>query len=146
MEISSLDGRGVTLFKRSGRIPAISPGAREALELPFPLGRSLPANFIGSITGVTWLGEPQPQSVEVTAASFLEDARTPAVRVHLLDHAGNAIQVSITVVCWDGAGNIRGGGTRALRLDPAPQGTDASVSVAVSTIPLRCDGYAVRVD
>jgi hypothetical protein len=80
---------------------------------------------------------------EVTGASFAQDARTPTVLVHVVNHGQAAEHVQLTAVCWDGAATIRGGGSRSVMVGPEPQGHDEAIPVAISTQPARCDVYGI---
>jgi len=79
----------------------------------------------------------------VAGASFIQDARTPAVRVHLVNHGQGADRVLVTAVCWDAAGNIRGGGTGTVTVGPQAQGQDVTIQVALSAVPASCDAFGV---
>jgi hypothetical protein len=46
-------------------------------------------------------------------------------------------------VCWDDAGNIRGGGTRTATVAAGQDGHDVNVAVWIVAVPTRCDGYGV---
>ena len=143
IQISAVGPGGQVLTRRSGGIPRIGPGQRDAVAVPFPVGRTLPTQFVASIPSVSWSADGTTDVAQVAGANFLQDARTPGVRVHLVSHAPRAIAVSVTAVCWDSAGNIRGGGSRTVMVGPEAQGHDATVAVAVSAVPTRCDAYAV---
>src|SRR6202011_5943245 len=54
VDISAVSSTGQSLAHRSGSIPRIGPGQREAVALAFAVGRTLPAQFSGSIASVRW--------------------------------------------------------------------------------------------
>ena len=143
VEITALSGGGQALARRTGSIPRIGPGQREAVALSFPVSRTLPARFSGSVASVRWSSDLASDVAQVAGASFVQDARTPAVRVHLVNHGQGADRVAVTAVCWDAAGNIRGGGTRTVMVGPEAQGHGVTIQVALSTVPARCDAFGV---
>jgi hypothetical protein len=143
IQISAVGPGGQVLTRRSGGIHRIGAGQRDAVAVPFPVGRTLPTQFVASVPSVRWSADDTTDVAQVAAADFLQDARMPGVRVHLVSHAQRAIPVSVTAVCWDSAGNIRGGGTRTVMVGPDAQGHDSTIAVAVSAVPTRCDAYAV---
>jgi hypothetical protein len=143
VRIDARDATGKVLMQRTGSISRIGAGAREAVEVAFPVGRSLPGGFSGSITQVHWVTGSSPEVAEVASASFVQDARTPSVRVHVVNHRQRAAQIALVAVCWDAAGNIRGGGTRTLMVGPEAQGHDVTIDVALSTVPVGCDAFGV---
>jgi len=143
VDISALSSTGQSLAHRTGSIARIAPGQREAVALAFPVGRTLPAQFSGSIASVRWSADQTADVAQVAGASFEQDARTPGVRVHLINHGQGADRVLVTAVCWDAAGNIRGGGTRTVMVGPEAQGHDVTIQVALSTVPASCDAFGV---
>lgn len=143
VEITALSGRGQALARRTGSIPRIAPGQREAVALSFPVSRTLPARFSGSVASVRWSSDLASDAAQVAGATFVQDARTPAVRVHLVNHGQGTDRVAVTAVCWDAAGNIRGGGTRTVMVGPEAQGHDVTIEVALSTVPTGCDAFGV---
>jgi hypothetical protein len=143
VEITALSGSGQALARRTGSIPRIGSGQREALAMPFPVSRTLPATFSGRIASVRWRSDLASDVAQVIGATFVQDARTPAVRVHLVNRGGRANRIAVTAVCWDAAGNIRGGGTRTLMVGPEAQGHDVTIDVALSTVPAGCDAFGV---
>ena len=143
VDITAVDSNGATLARRTGRIAHITPGQREAVSVGFPVGRTLPSAFKGAVASVKWDSDASAELLEVAAATFVQDARTPSVRVHLIDHAPGAIRAALTAVCWDGAGNIRGGGTGTLAVAPGNQGTDFTLAVSIATVPVRCDAFGL---
>lgn len=143
VDISALGSGGQQLARRTGTISRIGPGGREAVAVAFPVGRTLPAQFSGHIAGVHWSADTAADVAQVTGASFEQDARTPGVRVHLINHGQGADRVLVTAVCWDAAGNIRGGGSRAVMVGPEAAGHDVTVQVALSTVPAHCDAFGV---
>jgi len=143
VDISALSSTGQALARRTGSIPRIGPGQREAVALPFPVGRTLPAQFSGSIAGVRWSADEAAEVAQVAGVTFVQDARTPGVRVHLVNHGQGADRVLVTAVCWDAAGNIRGGGTRTVMVGPEAQGHDVTIQVSLSTVPASCDAFGV---
>ena len=145
VDISALSSSGQSLAHRTGSIPRIGPGRREAVGLAFPLGKTLPAKFSAGIATVHWSADQPAEVVEVAGASFEQDARTPDVRVHLVNHGNGADRVLVTAVCWDAAGNIRGGGSRTVMVGPEAPGHDVTIQVAISTVPASCDAFGVSV-
>ena len=143
VEIASVDSAGQALARRSGTIRMVGPGQRSAVALAFPVGRSLPANFTGSISGARWSADASPEIAQVDQASFLQDARTPSVRVRIVNHGHGADRVVLTAVCWDAAGNIRGGGVRTVMVGPQTAGSEVTIQVAIATVPTRCDAFGV---
>ena len=143
VDISALSSTGQQLARRTGSIRRIGPGKREAVALSFPLGRNLPAQFSGSVAGVRWSADEAADVAQVAGASFVQDARTPEVRVHLINTGQGADRVLVTAVCWDAAGNIRGGGTRTVSVGPEAQGHDVTIQVALSAVPASCDAFGV---
>ena len=49
----------------------------------------------------------------------------------------------VTAICWDAAGEIRGGGTSSVMVGPDAQGHDVTIQVAIATVPARCDAYGI---
>lgn len=145
IDIDAQSSSGRSLAHRSGSIAWIGPGKREAVAMAFPVGKTLPARFSAGIATVHWNADQPAELVEVVGASFEQDARTPDVRVHLVNHGSGADRVLVTAVCWDAAGNIRGGGTRTVMVGPEAQGHDVTIQVAISAVPARCDGFGVSV-
>jgi hypothetical protein len=143
VEITAVNDRGQALSKRTGSISRIAPGHREAVALAFPVGKTLPAQFSGSITSVHWSAEQTADVAEVAGASFVQDARTPSVRVHVVNHGQGATRMVVIAVCWDGAGEIRGGGSLTATVGPDAQGHDLTVAVSIATVPASCDAYGV---
>ena len=143
VQITALGPGGQVLTRRSGTIPMIGPGQREAMALLFPVGRTLPSQFSGSVVGVRWSAVPTADGAQVVGASFVQDARTPSVRVHLISHAQGAERVAVTAICWDAAANIRGGGSRTVMVGPEPKGHDVTIDVAISTMPASCDAFGI---
>ena len=145
VQIAAIGPGGQVLNRRSGTIARIGPGHSEAMALAFPVGRTLPTQFSGSVASVHWSADALAEGAEVANTSFLQDARTPSVQVHLVNSGQRAARVAVTAVCWDGAGNIRGGGSRTVMVGPDAGGHDVVIEVAISTVPARCDGYGVTV-
>ncbi|HXN00266.1 MAG TPA: hypothetical protein VN973_00065 [Candidatus Dormibacteraeota bacterium] len=145
VEIAELDGRGQVVMRRGGTIPRIAAGQREAVAVAFPVGRILPAQFSGRIGDVRWISETSPEIAQVTGASFSQDARTPTVRIHVVNNGQGAARMILIAVCWDAAGNIRGGGSRTITVGPGAEGLDVTVAVWIATVPTRCDGYGITV-
>jgi hypothetical protein len=145
VEIAELDARGQVVTRRAGSIPRIGAGQREAVAIAFPVGRTLPAQFSGSIAEVRWVSDSSPDLTQVASASFVQDARTPSVRVHVINNGQGPARVILVAVCWDGAGHIRGGGTRTASVGPGVAGHDVTVPVWIATVPVRCDGYGISV-
>ncbi|HEV7385453.1 MAG TPA: hypothetical protein VGN89_11285 [Phenylobacterium sp.] len=143
VDISALSSSGQQLAHRTGSIGRIAPGQREAVALAFPVGRTPPAQFSGSIAGVRWSADQAADLAQVAGASFEQDARTPGVRVHLVNHGQGANRILVTAVCWDSAGNIRGGGSRTVTVGPEAQGHDVTIPVALSMVPANCDAFGV---
>jgi len=143
VDISAVSSTGQPLARRTGSIRRIGPGKREAVALSFPLGRTLPARFSGSVAGVSWSADEAADVAQVAGASFVQDARTPEVRVHLINTGQGADRVLVTAVCWDAAGNIRGGGTRTVSVGPEAEGHDVTIQVALSAVPASCDAFGV---
>jgi len=143
IDISALSSTGQRLARQTGSIRRIGPGKREAIALSFPVGRTLPAQFSGTVAAVRWSVDESADVAQVAGASFVQDARTPEVRVHLINHGQGADRVLVTAVCWDAAGNIRGGGTRTVSVGPEAQGHDVTIQVALSTVPASCDAFGV---
>ncbi len=143
VDIRALSSSGQSLGHRTGSIARIAPGQREAVALAFPVGRTLPAQFSGSVAGVRWSEVEAADIAQVAGASFIQDARTPGVRVHLVNHGQGADRVLVTAVCWDAAGNIRGGGTGTVTVGPQAQGQDVTIQVALSAVPASCDAFGV---
>jgi hypothetical protein len=145
VQITALGPGGQVLTRRSGTIPRIAPGEREAMALGFPVGRTLPVQFTGSVIGVRWTPASTSDTARVASSSFVQDARTPSVRVHLVNTGVSAARLAVTAVCWDGTGNIRGGGSRTVMVGPDARGHDVVIEVAISTVPARCDSYGITV-
>jgi hypothetical protein len=143
VDITSVSSTGQQLARRTGSISRIGPGHRKAVAIAFPVGRTLPAQFSGSIASVRWSDGEAADVAQVTGATFIQDARTPGVRVHLVNHGQGADRVLVTAVCWDTAGNIRGGGTRTVTVGPEAQGHDVTIQVSLSTVPASCDAFGV---
>ena len=143
VDISALGGGGQQLARRTGTISRIGPAGRGAVALAFPVGRTLPAQFSGSIVSVHWSLDASADLAQVTGTSLEQDARTPDVRVHLINHGQGPDRVLLTAVCWDAAGNIRGGGSRTVTVGPEAEGHDVTIQVALSTVPSRCDAFGV---
>jgi hypothetical protein len=145
VEIAELDTHGQVLMRRAGSIPRIGAGQKEAVALNFPMGRSLPNQFSGSIGEVRWISDSAPDIAQVLSAGFVQDARTPSVRVHVVNSGQASARVILIAVCWDAAGNIRGGGTRTAMVGPGDAGHDETIAVWIATVPTRCDGYGITV-
>jgi len=145
VEITELDRRGQVVTQRGGSIARIGAGQREAVAVAFPVGRALPAQFTGRIGDVRWIAANSPDIAQVASASFVQDARTPTVRVHLVNTGPSAARVILVVVCFDGDGSIRGGGTRTATVTPGADGHDVTVAVWIATVPTHCDGYGITV-
>jgi len=143
VQIVALGPGGTVLNRRSGTIPRIGPGQREAMALAFPVGRTLPTQFSGSVAGVRWSADAPADVAEVVKTSFLQDARTPSVQVHLVNSGQRAARVAVTAVCWDAAGNIRGGGSRTVLVGPDLRGHDVVIDVAISAVPASCEAYGI---
>jgi hypothetical protein len=141
VQISAVAANGRVLTQRTGTLRHMSPNQREAVAVPFPVGASLPAQFTGRVISVQWSADGEPDAAQVAGTRFLQDARTPSVRVHLVNSGPSAARLAVTAVCWDGAGNIRGGGSQTVTVGPNPQGHDVTIQVAISTIPARCDAF-----
>ncbi len=143
VQIVALGAGGKVLNRRSGTIARIGPGQREAVALAFPVGRTLPTQFSGSVASVRWSADAPAEVAEVAKTSFLQDARTPSVQVHLINSGQSAARVAVTAVCWDGAGNIRGGGSRTVMVGPDAGGHDVLIDVAISAVPAGCEAYGI---
>ena len=143
VEITAVDGSGQALARRSGKVARVPPGQREAVAVAFPVPRSLPSAFTGRVLNVGWTADTSADAAQVADASFVQDARTPAVRVHLVNHGQTADRVMVTAICWDAAGEIRGGGTSSVMVGPDAQGHDVTIQVAIATVPARCDAYGI---
>jgi hypothetical protein len=143
VELDALNAAGQIMTRRVGRLPRIAPQSREAVALNFPVGRTLPAQFSGRITSVGWSSNTSGDLAQVANASFIQDARTPSVRIHVVNHGQGPARVELIAVCWDDSGNIRGGGIRFVVVGPDAQGRDITVDVSIATTPERCDGYGV---
>jgi hypothetical protein len=141
--ITALGGSGQSLARRDASIARIAAGQRQAVAVAFPVGRTLPAQFSGSVANVRWSSEAPTDVAQVAGASFIQDARTPSVRVNVLNHGQAAARLVLIAVCWDAAGNIRGGGSRTAMV--APGARDVTVDVFIAAEPARCDGYAIAV-
>jgi hypothetical protein len=141
--ISAVSGSGQTLASRAARIPRIAAGQRQAVAVAFPVGRTLPAQFSGSVANVRWSTDSAADVAQVAGASFIQDARTPSVRVHLINQGQGADRVAVVAICWDAGGNIRGGGSRIVLVGPGAQGHDVTIQVSISTQPSSCDAYAL---
>jgi len=139
--ITAVDASGQSLARRDATIPRIAAGTRQAVAVAFPVGRTLPASFSGSVVNVRWSADGAPDVAQVAGASFVQDARTPSVRVHLVNQGHGADRVAVVAICWDAAGNIRGGGSLTVMIGPGAQGHDVTIHVALSTVPTSCDAY-----
>ena len=145
VEIAELDASGQVVMRRGASIPRIGAGTREAVAAAFPMGRTLPAQFSGSLGAVRWTSDSSADTAEVASASFVQDARTPSVQIHVVNHGQGPARVILIAVCWDGVGNIRGGGSRTSVVAPGGGGHDVMVAVWITTVPARCDGYGITV-
>jgi hypothetical protein len=145
VEIAELDAHAQVVMRRAGTIPRIGPGHREALAVAFPVGRALPAQFSASIGAVRWSADSSPDVAQVVGASFVQDARTPTVRLHVINNGQAPARMILVAVCWDGAGSIRGGGTRTTTVAPGAEGHDVTLAVWIAAVPTRCDGYGITV-
>lgn len=143
--ITAVSASGQLLASRVASIARIAAGQRQAVAVAFPVGRTLPAQFSGSIANVRWVSDSTTEVAQVASANFIQDARTPSVRVHVVNHGQGAARVFLIAVCWDAAGNIRGGGSRTAMVGPDAQGHDVIVSVFIAAVPARCDGYGLTV-
>jgi hypothetical protein len=79
----------------------------------------------------------------VVDATFVQDPRTPTVRVRLANHATVTEKVSVTAICLDAAGAVRGGGTSIVNVAASASGQDAFVPVSIPVVPSTCQGYAL---
>ena len=143
--ITAVSGSGQSLARREASIARIAAGQRQAVAVPFPVGRTLPAQFSGSIANVRWVSDSSADVAEVSGANFIQDARTPSVRVHVVNHGQGVARVFLIAVCWDAAGHIRGGGSRTATVGADPQGHDVVVDVFIAAVPAHCDGYGLAV-
>src|SRR2546423_4711241 len=141
VQIAAIGPGGQVLNRRSGTIARIGPGHSEAVALAFPVGRTLPTQFSGSVASVQWSADALAEGAEVANTSFLQDARTPSVQVHLVNSGQRAARVAVTAACWDGAGNIRGGGRRTGNGGAHAGGDDVGVEVGISAGAARCGGF-----
>jgi len=145
VEIAEVDTHGQVVMRRAGSIPRIGAGQKEAVALNFPMGRSLPGQFSGSIGEVRWISDSAPDIAQVVSAGFVQDARTPSVQVHVVNNGQASARMVLIAVCWDAAGNIRGGGSRTAMVGPGVAGHDLTITVWIATVPARCDGYGITV-
>jgi hypothetical protein len=143
VEISAINGASQAMTRRSATIRRIPAGQRAAAAIGFSVGPTLPARFTGRVTGVRWSPQLSEETAKVASANFVQDARTPSVRVHLVNSGQRAVRLGVTAVCWDTAGNIRGGGTDTVAVGPDAKGHDATIDVYVSTVPSRCEAFGV---
>jgi hypothetical protein len=143
VEIAELDAHGQVVTRKSASISRIRAGEREAVAVAFPVGRALPDQFSGSIGEVRWSPDSAPAIARVASASFVQDARTPTVRIHMVNSGQGAVRVILVAVCRDGDGTIRGGGSRTAIVPPGAEGHDVMVAVWIATVPTACDGYGI---
>lgn len=143
VQISAVTASGAELAHSSGTIARIAPSQTQAVAVRIPATPPTPTAFKASITGNDWLDPgAQAEPVEVTEASFVQDPRTPTVRVRVANHATLAQKVSIIAVCVDSAGALRGGGTGGANVAASSNGQDTWVPVSIPVIPTSCQGYA----
>ena len=143
IQISALDASGRLLMRRQGSIARVGSQRQAAIALTFPVPAVLPSRFVGAVTAVDWRAPTADDAVQVSSSTLVENAQTPSVLLHLIKSGHAAARVTLTAICWDAAGNIRGGGSRALTIGPDSNTRDVSVSVSISAVPSRCDAYSV---
>ena len=144
IEIRALGTSGSTISRATGHINRIEPALKQALAVRIPPGRQLPATFDARVMNVRWLtDENASQPVEVVSTDFVQDPLIPSARVRLLNHASSQERATVTVVCLDASGDIRGGGTMSITVGASTRVQDVSVSLSVPVQPAHCDAYSL---
>ena len=140
--VQAKDASGRLLGKNSGQIAQIRPGHKQAIGLHVTVpARAIPATFEATITGVRWRESGAGELVEVVEAAFADDPKLPAVRVRLVNHAGSPERASVTAVCFDDAGQIRGGGAQIVSMGASPAGVDVQIAVSLPVTPASCQAF-----
>ncbi len=140
--VQAKDASGRLLGKNSGQIAQIRPGHQQAIGLRVTVpARAVPATFDATVTGATWGESAVGEVVEVVEAAFAQDPKLPAVRVRLVNHAGTAERASVTAVCFDDAGQIRGGGAQTVSMGASPAGVDVQIAVTLPVTPASCEAF-----
>ena len=142
VELEAKDASGNVLSRKSRRIARIGPMEKQAAGVEMPARRSLPASFQASIKSVQWRdADSQGDQLAIAQTAFLPTPKLPSVRIRVLNN-GTSRRVAITTVCFDSAGQLRGGGLRSLMLGQAPAGIDVVIDVAIPVTPSACESYA----
>ncbi|MDQ6885035.1 MAG: hypothetical protein M3077_12520 [Candidatus Dormibacteraeota bacterium] len=144
IDITSVDSSGRVLARGSGTIRQIDPGHKQALAVRIAMTRILPTAFRGTVSGNRWLEAGNAADpTEVMSAVFVQDPRTPSVRVRIANHASQPERAAITAICFDDSGQLRGGGTTSAHLPASAGGQDAWVAVSIPVVPASCEAYAL---
>ena len=140
--VQAKDAGGRLLGRSTGRIGRIDPGHKQAIGLRVAVpSRATPAKFDAAVTEVTWLDSGAAQLVEVVGAAFAQDPKLPSVTVRLVNHAASAERATVTAVCFDDVGDIRGGGVRTVAIGAAAAGVDFQIAVTLPVTPSRCEAF-----
>lgn len=140
--VQAKDASGRLLGKNSGRIARIGAGQKQAIGLRVAVpSRAIPATFEAAVTGVTWLESGAAELVEVVDAAFAQDPKLPSVMVRLVNHAASPERATVTAVCFDDAGDIRGGGVRTVAIGAAAAGVDVQIAVTLPVTPATCEAF-----
>lgn len=144
VQISAVTASGSELTHASGTIVRIDPSTTQAVAVRLPDTPPTPSAFKASITGNQWLDAGSPaEPIQVVNAAFVQDPRTPTVRVRVANHATAVTKASIVAVCLDEAGAVRGGGSAVVSVAASASGQDAFVPVSIPVVPASCQGYAL---
>ena len=144
VRISVVSASGAELEHASATIARIDPSQTQAVGVWIPATLPNPAAFKASITGNRWLDPgTEAEPVQVVEVAFVQDPRTPTVRVRVANHAGVEEKVAITAVCLDAAGTLRGGGTSAATVPALSAGQDVWVPLSIPVVPTSCQGYVL---
>ena len=140
--VQAKDANGRVLGKSSGQIPQIGPGRKQAIGLRVTVpAQAIPTTFDAAITGFSWREVGASDLVEVVDAGFAQDPKLPSVRVRLVNHATSPERATVTAVCFDDAGEIRGGGTSTLAVGASSSGTDFRIAVTLAVTPANCEAF-----
>jgi hypothetical protein len=144
IEIAAVTASGAQLAHASGTIARIDPSTTQAVSVRLPDTPPTPSAFKASLTGNQWLdaGSP-PEPIQVVNAAFVQDPRTPTVRVRVANHAAAVTKANIIAVCLDEAGAVRGGGSAVVSVAASASGQDTFVPVSIPVVPASCQGYAL---
>lgn len=144
VQISALTASGAQLAHASGTITRIDPSTTQAVSVHLPATPPMPTAFKASITANKWLDPGSAaEPIQVVDATFIQDPRTPTVRVRVANHTTAVAKATVTAVCLDAAGEVRGGGSSVVSVAASASSQDAFIPVSIPVVPTSCQGYAL---